>query len=182
VYPIGLPAITEAAYSFLWRFWNRLPTPGQIAVFDRSWYGRLLVEWVEHGLPDTEYETSIDEIDAFERMLMENQITLVKLFVETDRETHWTRLLRRAERPEKRWKLTKSDIESYRHREFYEQALANLLIRCQTPPWHRVNANQKKQGRLDGLDYTLQALDVDLKPRTFALNPRVTERLHELFK
>ena len=182
VYPIGPPAMTEAAHPFLWRFWNRLPTPGQIAVFDRSWYGRLLVERVEQGLPDTEYENSIDEINAFERMLMENQITLVKLFLETDRETHRTRLLRRAERPEKRWKLTESDIESYRHREAYEQAFANLLRRCQTPHWHRINANEKKQGRLDALDCILQALEVDLKPRTFALNPGVSERLHELSK
>jgi len=107
---------------------------------------------VEQGLPDTEYETSIDEINAFECMLMENQITLVKLFLETDRETHRTRLLRRAECPGKRWKLTETDIESYRHREAYEQAFANLLKRCQTPPWHRINANEKKQGRLDALD------------------------------
>jgi len=85
-------------------------------------------------------------------MLMENQITLVKLFLETDRETHRTRLLRRAECPGKRWKLTETDIESYRHREAYEQAFANLLKRCQTPPWHRINANEKKQGRLDALD------------------------------
>ena len=54
VYPIGPPVMIEAAHPFLWRFWNRLPTPVQIAVFDRSWHGRLLVEWVEHGLPDTE--------------------------------------------------------------------------------------------------------------------------------
>jgi hypothetical protein len=54
--------------------------------------------------------------------------------------------------------------------------------RCQTPPWHRINANEKKQGRLDALDCILQALEVDLKPRTFALNPGVSERLHELSK
>ena len=104
------------------------------------------------------------------------------MFLETDRETHRTRLLRRAERPEKRWKLTESDIESYRHREAYEQAYANLLKCCQTSSWHRIDANQKKQGRLDALDCSLQALEVDLKPRTFALNRGVSERLHELSK
>ena len=182
VYPISPQAKTEAAHPFLWSFWNRQSTPGQIAVFDQSWYGRLPVEFAEHGLPDAEHEISIDEINAFERMLMENQISRVKLFLETDRETRRTRLLRRAERPEKRWKLTESDIESYRHRESYEQAFANLLKRCQTPPWHRINANQKKQGRLNALDYILQALNVELKPRTFALNSRVSERLHELSK
>ena len=144
VYPIGPPRMTEAAYSFLWHFWNRLPTPYQIAVFGRSWYGRLLVEWVEHGLSDTEYEASVAEIREFERMLMENQITLVKRSLETGREIHRTRLLLRAEYPEKRWKLAEGDIESYWHREAHEQTVTDLLQRFQTPPWHRIDVNQKE--------------------------------------
>lgn len=182
VYPIGPPSAEEASHPFMWRFWNRLPGPGQIVVFDRSWYGRLLVERVEHGLSDSDYASSIEEINAFERMLQANQITLVKLCLETDRETHRSRLLRRAQHPEKRWKLTVSDIESFAHRGEYEVAFDAMCSRCNVSPWHRIDANHKKQGRLSALSAVLDSLEIELKPRTFAYNPGVSERLDELSK
>ena len=166
----------------MWRFWNRLPGPGQIAVFDRSWYGRLLVERVEHGLSDSDYESSIEEINAFEHTLQANQITLVKVCLATDRETHRSRLLRRAEHPEKRWKLTVSDIESFAHRGEYEIAFDAMCSRCNVSPWHRIDTNHKKQGRLAALSEVLNSLEIELKPRTFAYNPGVSERLDELSK
>ena len=107
----------------MWRFWNRLPPPGWIAIFDRSWYGCLLVERVEYGLSDGEYESSISEINAFEKMLQDNQITPIKLCLETNAEIHRTRLLRRAAEPKKRWKVKVSDIESFAH-----QLITDLLL------------------------------------------------------
>ena len=182
VHPIGPPSKKEAGHPFLWRFWNRLPAPGQIAIFDRSWYGRLLVEQVEHGLPDGEYETSISEINAFEKMLQDNQITLIKLCLETDAETHRTRLLRRAAEPQKRWKLTVSDIESFAHRADYELAFDAMVSRCAVSPWHRIDTNRKKPGRLAALRAVSDSLEANLTPRTFAYNPGVIERLGELSK
>ena len=182
VYPIGPPSAEEASHPFMWRFWNRLPGPGQIAVFDRSWYGRLLVERVEHGLSDSDYESSIEEINAFEHTLQANQITLVKVCLATDRETHRSRLLRRAENPEKRWKLTVSDIESFAHRGECEVAFDAMCSRCNVSPWHRIDTNHKKQGRLAALSAVLNSLEIELKPRTFAYNPGVSERLDELSK
>lgn len=182
VYPIGPPSVEEANHPFMWRFWNRLPGPGQIAVFDRSWYGRLLVERVEHGLSDSEYESSVKEINGFEQMLRDNQITLIKLCLETTRETHRARLLRRAEHPEKRWKLTVSDIESFNHRASYEVAFDAMCSRCNLSPWHRIDTNHKKQGRISALRAVLDSLEIEIKPRTFAYNSGVIERLDELSK
>jgi polyphosphate kinase 2 (PPK2 family) len=182
VYPIGPPTADELDHPFLWRFWHRIPGRGQIVVFDRSWYGRLLVERVELGLSDAQYESSISEINGFEAMLSKNHITLVKLCLETDRETHRKRLLRRAEHPEKRWKLTESDIQSFKHRHDYENAIDVMCDRCQVAPWHRINMNHKKEGRLLALNTILDALEVHIQPRTFSMNAGVAERLHELSK
>ena len=94
VYPIGPPTPEEASHPFMWRFGNRVPGPGQSAVFDRSWDDRRLVERVEQELSDSHYESSIHKINVFERMLQSNQIILVTLCLETDRETHRSLLLR----------------------------------------------------------------------------------------
>ena len=179
VHPIGPPSKTEAGHPFMWRFWNQLPPPGRIAIFDRSWYGRPLVERVEHGLPDGEYESSISEIHAFEKMLQDKQITLC---LETIVETHRARLLRRAGKPQKRWNLTVSDIESFTHRADYELTFNAMVSRCAVSPWHRIDANRKKQGRLAVLRAVSDSLESNLTPRTFAYNSGVVERLGELSK
>ena len=143
VHPIGPPSKTEAGFPFMWRFWNRLPAPGQIAIFDRSWFGRLLVERVEHRLPYGEYESSVSEINVFEKMLQDNQVTLIKLYLETDAETRRTRSLHRAAEPQKRFVLSASDIESFARRAGYELAFDAMVSRCAVSPWHRIDTNQK---------------------------------------
>lgn len=80
VYPIGAPTSTEAFRPFLWRFWSRLPAPGQLVIFDRSWYGRVLVERVEQGLSDQAYVSAFDAIDTFEATLEDQDIPLIKCF------------------------------------------------------------------------------------------------------
>ena len=97
--PIGPPNAEERAQPFLWRFWQRLPLPGEIAIFDRSWYGRLLVEFVEHDLGEALYQSSVEEINQFERMLVANGFHVVKLFLDISQQTQKTRLKRRADQP-----------------------------------------------------------------------------------
>lgn len=180
VYPIGPPSAEEAAQPFLWRFWQRLPMPGQIAIFDRSWYGRLLVEAVEHGLSPERYDASVVEINQFESMLHANGFQLVKLFLNISKDTQRKRLQRRAERPDKRWKLTVADLDSHALRDTYDQAVERMIDRCAVAPWVMIDANDKKAGRIAALQTVLSVIQAHEKPRTFTLNPGVAERLSEL--
>ena len=115
-------------------------------------------------------------------MLQDNQITLIKLCLETDAETHRARLLRRAAEPQKRWKLTVSDIERFAHRADYELAFDAMASRCAVSPWHRIDTKRKKPGRLAALRAVSDSLEANLTPRTFAYNSGVVERLGMLWK
>ncbi len=119
-------------------------------------------------MPDGEYESSIYEINAFEKMLQDNQITLINLCLETNAETHRTQLLRRAAEPEKRWKLKGSDIESFAHRADYEFAFDAVVSRCAVSRWHRINVSRKRRGHLAALPAAIDFLEANLTPRTFA--------------
>jgi len=180
VHPIGPPTSQEAAYPFLWRFWQRLPKAGEIAIFDRSWYGRLLVESVEHGLSESLYDSSVAEINQFEEMLLANGFHVLKLFLDISQSTQKTRLKRRAERPDKRWKLTVADLDSLKHWPAYSAAIDRVTQSCSIVPWRRVDTNDKKRGRVDALTAVMDVLRIHVRPRTFSLNPGVAERLGEL--
>ena len=180
VHPIGPPTTEESAHPFLWRFWCRLPRPGKIAVFDRSWYGRLLVETVEYGLSEQQYTESVAAIESFEGQIRDSGTQLIKLFLWIEPETQRQRLKRRADSPEKRWKLTASDLDSLKLRGPYDGAVKRMLALPTETPWHVIASDDKKTGRLQTLETVLAALDVDLKPRTFSYNPGVEARLGEL--
>ena len=180
VHPIGPPTDEEAAFPFLWRFWQRLPAPGQVAVFDRSWYGRLLVESVEHGLSASQYAESVEAIADFERQLSRAGTQLVKIFLRISEDTQRQRLKRRADHPEKRWKLTVSDLDSLKHRPGYDVAVQRMLSLPTETPWQVIDTDDKKAGRIAALDVISEALECDLKPRAFTFNPGVEARLDEL--
>lgn len=180
LHPIGAPTALEAFRPFMWRFWSRLPEPGQLAIFDRSWYGRVLVERVEHGLPDADYAQAFIDIDAFEETLLDQQIPVVKFFLDIPAAVQRTRLLRRAQVPEKRWKLTVDDLNAWAHREAYEQAIEVMLARPQRAPWTRVDACHKPDARAQVLSTVVEALSGWLDEATTAYQPGVHARLHEL--
>ena len=133
-------------------------------------------------MPDGEYESSISEINAFEKMLQDNQITLIKLCLETDAETHRARLLRHAAEPQKRWKLTVRDIERFAHRADYELAFDAMVSRCVVSLWHRIDTNRKKLGRLAALRAVSDSLEANLSLRTFAYHSGGVGRLGKLSK
>jgi polyphosphate kinase 2 (PPK2 family) len=180
VHPIGPPTTEEAAFPFLWRFWQRLPAPGQAAVFDRSWYGRLLVESVEYGLSDAHYAESVDAIAEFEAQLSRARIQLVKLFLRVSETTQRSRLKRRANHPEKRWKLTVSDLDSLQYRADYDRAVQRMLTLPTDTSWQVIDTDDKKTGRIAALVAIAEALERDLAPRAFSFNPGVEARLKEL--
>lgn len=168
VWPIAAPTHREQGIHYLYRFWQRLPEPGQIAIFDRSWYGRVLVERVEGYATDPEWRRAYDEVNDFERMLADDDTRVVKIFMHITKKEQLKRFADRLKKPHKRWKLT---IDDFRNREkwpLYEQAVNDMLEHTDTrhAPWHLISGNQKLYGRIAVMEIITQSLaqGVDLEP------------------
>ncbi len=154
VYPIGPPLQEEQGRHYLYRFWKRLPEPGSIAIFDRSWYGRLLVEKV-HGLVSKKrYEQAFTEIVQFETMLQNDGIELIKIFLAIDKKEQWKRFEERISDPYKQWKLTKADVTDRKLWSAYVAATDRAFKETHTrqSPWHLVAANHKNYTRIKVLE------------------------------
>ncbi|HET8728429.1 MAG TPA: polyphosphate kinase [Alphaproteobacteria bacterium] len=168
VWPIGAPSAEERGNHYLRRFWARLPDPGTLGVFDRSWYGRVLVERVEGFAPPAAWRRAYDEINAFERMLVDDGVRLVKLFLHIDRAEQLKRFRARLEVDYKRWKLTADDIRNHLRREDYVTATDEMFARTSTgaAPWHAIPANNKWYARVTGMQIIADALSagVELAP------------------
>ncbi len=168
VWPIGAPEPAELGHHFLQRFWERLPSPGAIAVFDRSWYGRVLVERVEQLISPADWERAYGEIRGFERMLTDDGVRLVKLFLHVSPEEQLKRFRARFRDPLKRWKLTEEDFRNRAKRPEYEVAIDRMLAETSTPnaPWTVVPAENKKFARVTPLQAVFDrfADGLDLSP------------------
>jgi polyphosphate kinase 2 (PPK2 family) len=150
VWPIAAPRDAEKRNHYLWRFWQRLPETGEIAMFDRSWYGRVLVERVEGFARKPEWQRAYDEINAFERTLTVDGVRMVKFFLHIDRATQLQRFRDRKADPLKEYKLGPDDWRNRRRWKDYEDAVQEMLDRTHRPdaPWIVVPANDKRHARL----------------------------------
>lgn len=168
VYPIAAPSAAEKAHDFLWRFQTRLPKPGNIIVFDRSWYGRVLVERVEGFASEAEWRAGYDAINAFEAELAGGGTTLVKLFVHVSQKEQDKRLEARLDDPWKRWKTGLEDYRNRAKREEYLSAMHDMFARTDTggAPWTVINGNDKKAARIHALTEVADQLAaaVDMTP------------------
>lgn len=168
VYPIAAPTDEEKAHDFLWRFRTRLPAPGNITVFDRSWYGRVLVERVEGYAREEEWRRAYDEINRFEAEMTEQGTTLVKLFVHVSQAEQDARLKARLNDPWKRWKTGLDDYRNRSRRGDYLMAMHDMFARTDTggAPWVVVNGNDKKSARIHALTAIADHLtaNVDMTP------------------
>lgn len=168
VFPVSAPTDEEKAHDFLWRFRTRLPAPGNIAVFDRSWYGRVLVERVEGFATEAEWRSGYDDINAFEAALVASGTTLVKLFVHVSQSEQDKRLRRRLEDPWKRWKTGLEDYRNRARRADYMAAMADMFAATDTAvaPWCAINGNDKKAARIAALTHVADVLEagVDMSP------------------
>jgi polyphosphate kinase 2 (PPK2 family) len=175
VWPIKAPTEEERARHFLWRFWQRLPANGDIAVFDRSWYGRVLVERVEGYASEKDWQRGYDEINAFEAQQVESGTTIVKLFVHVSQKTQDKRLKARLDHPWKRWKTGLDDYRNRAKRDEYLDAMHDMFRHTDTrwAPWHVIDGNSKKPARIAALTLIADALEagVDMTPPT--LDPEV---------
>lgn len=153
VHPIAAPTPKEKARDFLWRFRSKLPIPGEIVVFDRSWYGRVLVERVEGYAAETEWRAGYDSINAFEDKLAKDGITLVKLFVHISQPEQDKRLRARLNDPWKRWKTGADDFRNRARRADYLAAMDEMFVRTDRPasPWIVIDGDDKKAARIAAL-------------------------------
>jgi polyphosphate kinase 2 (PPK2 family) len=172
VWPIGPPDEHERAHHYLRRFWVRLPARGEIAVFDRSWYGRVLVERVEKLAPKPTWKRAYGEINEFENLLLGEGAPVVKIYVAISKREQLRRFRERALVPYKRYKLTEDDIRAHLKWNEYEKARAEMLKRTSTrlAPWHVVQGDDKLKARVEILRIVTEALGrgMELKPPELA--------------
>jgi polyphosphate kinase 2 (PPK2 family) len=153
VWSIAAPRDEDARHPWLWRFWRRLPETGELTIFDRSWYGRVLVERVEGYARPREWRRAYDEINAFERTLTADGVRMVKIFLHIDRREQKHRFTERKEIAYKRYKIGPDDWRNRKKWPQYETAIQEMLDRTHRPdaPWVLVAANSKRHARLEVL-------------------------------
>jgi len=169
VHPIAAPDEHERAQHYLQRFWGRLPQKGQIVAFDRSWYGRVLVERVEGLATKEEWQRAYREINEFERILTDSGIRLVKLFLHITPDEQIRRFRDRLLDPVKRWKLSYEDFRNRARWSDYEIAIEDMIEKTATKraPWHLIPTNNKPYGRIAAFRILVDRLGkgVSLDPR-----------------
>jgi polyphosphate kinase 2 (PPK2 family) len=183
VHPIAAPSSDDKRKHYLQRFWEKLPEHGQIVVFDRSWYGRVLVERVEKFATKREWQRAYDEINQFEKMLVADGMRMAKIFLHITPDEQIRRFKARLTDPLKRWKLS---YEDFRNRECwgeYAVAIEDMMERTSSKraPWHLVPTNNKPYGRLASFRILIDRLGkgVSLAPRP--LDPKIAESAGKLF-
>ena len=175
VWPIGAPNHEEREHHYLYRFWQRLPADGTIAVFDRSWYGRVLVERIEGFCSKDEWQRAYREINEFERLLYDDGVRIVKLLPVITRDEQMKRFEERINNPHKRWKLTAEDIRNWHHWDEYQHAFQDMLDQTSTDiaPWYVIPGNRKWYARIEALDIVTHSLAQDVDISEPMLDPNV---------
>lgn len=174
VVQFAAPSKDEKRHHFLWRFWPALPGWGGMAVFDRTWYGRVLVERVD-GLADREqWLRAYDEIIDFERGLAEEGAIIVKFWLHVSEAEQLKRFEQRAADPLKAWKLTEEDWSNRAKRGEYEEAVEDMVGRTDQPraPWHLIAAESKRYARVAVLRTVIEAIEAGM--RTWGQEPPPT--------
>jgi polyphosphate kinase 2 (PPK2 family) len=165
VLPIAAPTDEERAQHYLWRFWRHLSRAGRVTIFDRSWYGRVLVERVEGFATEQEWMRAYSEIDEFEEQLVDAGIVLVKYWVHITQEEQLRRFKEREKARYKQWKLTDEDWRNRAKWADYERAVNEMVERTSTrlAPWTLVEGNDKYFARLKILKTACSSLKAALK-------------------
>lgn len=161
VHPIASPEPHEKARHYLWRFWTRLPKDGHIAVFDRTWYGRVMVERLEGFCSENDWKRAYHEINEFEKELCDWGAVLIKFWVHIDKDTQLLRFTERQNHPEKQWKITEEDWRNREKWDLYEEAVDEMLQKTSTvyAPWHVLESVDKKYARIKALKIIIGELE-----------------------
>lgn len=155
------PSAEENDHHYMWRFWRHLPGAGRFLIFDRSWYGRVLVERVEGFAAQDEWLRAYEEINDFEAQLVDHGSIVVKYWIHITREEQDRRFQAREETPYKRWKLTDEDWRNRERWQAYDVAVDDMVRLTGTPiaPWYLIEGNDKRYARVRVLDILCDALD-----------------------
>jgi polyphosphate kinase 2 (PPK2 family) len=161
VVPMAAPTDEERARHYLWRFWRHLSRAGRVTIFDRSWYGRVLVERVDGYASEAEWNRAYAEIEGFEEQLADFGIILVKYWLHITKDEQERRFHERAQSPHKSWKLTKDDWRNRAKWDEYELAVNDMVARTSTrrAPWHLIPANDKNYARVEVLRLAADAIE-----------------------
>ena len=175
VWPVAAPTPAEKERHFLWRFWTKLPGAQDIAIFDRSWYGRVLVERVEGFCSEAEWKRGYDEINEFEAQQKDAGTTIVKLFLHITQEEQDKRITARLDHPWKRWKTGAEDFRNRARRKDYLKAMHDMFRLTDTrwAPWKVIDANHKKSARIAVLMHVADRLEASVKMTPPPLDPEV---------
>ena len=165
VYPIAAPLGDEATHHYLWRFWKRLPDLGQIVIFDRSWYGRVMVERIEGFCSEEEWKRAYREINEFERQLVDFGTIILKFWIHISKEEQLKRFQAREGDKVRNWKLTDDDWRNRNKWDQYSQAVDEMILKTSTlsAPWTIVEGNSKYYARIKVLRTLVDKLSEELK-------------------
>ena len=161
VIPISAPNDVEKAHHYLWRFWVEFPKAGHVTIFDRSWYGRTLVERVEGFCSEADWKRAYREINEMEENFRNFGTVMVKFWMHVDKDEQLRRFQAREENPKKRWKLHEEDWRNREKWDAYEAAVEETFLRTHTPcaPWTIIEGNCKRHARIQALDVVIAAIE-----------------------
>ncbi len=161
VMPIASPTPEELHRQYLWRFWTRLPRTGHFCIFDRTWYGRVMVERLEGFCSEDDWKRAYNEINEFERQLTDWGAVVLKFWIHIDQDTQLARFNDRQNTPEKQWKLTEEDWRNREKWPQYEEAIDEMLQKTSTEnaPWFIIESNDKKFARIKTLKIVVDELE-----------------------
>ena len=167
VVPIAAPTEEERAQPYLWRFWRHIPRKGRITIFDRSWYGRVLVERVERYCSEFDWMRAYHEINDFEAQLVRHKTVVVKFWLTISKEEQLRRFKEREKIGFKRFKITDEDWRNREKWDAYEQAIGDMVDRTSTEaaPWTLVEANDKNFARIKVLKTLCQRIEAAMKKK-----------------
>ncbi|MDD3447218.1 MAG: polyphosphate:AMP phosphotransferase [Zavarzinia sp.] len=165
IVPIAAPTDEERAHPYLWRFWRHIPSRGRMVMFDRSWYGRVLVERVDNLLSEVDWRRAYAEINEFEQELVENGLIIVKFFLVVSPEEQLRRFRAREKVPFKRYKITPDDWHNREKRPDYDAAVIEMIQRTSSElaPWTLVEAESKQFARIKVLRTLVESIEAALR-------------------
>ena len=165
VVPTSAPNDIEKAHHYLWRFWNHMPKAGHVAIFDRTWYGRVMVERLEGFCSENDWKRAYNEMNEFEKELHDWGAVIIKFWVQIDKDTQLERFNDRQNNPEKRWKITDEDWRNREKWDQYEEAVDEMLKKTSTTfaPWHILESVDKKYARIKALKIVIEEIEKALK-------------------
>ena len=165
VFPIASPTSEEKNRHFLWRFYKRLPKTGHIAIFDRTWYGRVMVERLEGFCSENDWQRAYNEINEFEKDLVDWGAIVIKFWIQIDKDTQLERFTLRQNTPEKQWKITDEDWRNREKWDLYEDAVNEMIAKTSTTfaPWNVIESNDKKYARIKTLEIVINEIKKRIK-------------------